>query len=112
MNKELEKAALSIIPDRSTEGWIDSFGATERIGFIKGATWHAKKHQALLDYVESDLIDRVYEANCPTAIEALKKIKAVVLHPELADKIDAAWVIRQYEINNLNYLDKLGSTYF
>ena len=72
----------------------------------------AKKHQALLDYVESDLIDRVYDANCPTAIEALKKIKAVALHPELADKIDAAWAIRQNEINQLNYLDKLGSTYF
>jgi hypothetical protein len=72
----------------------------------------AKKHQALLDYVESDLIDRVHEANCPTAIETLKKIKAVVLHPELADKIDAAWVIRENEINHLNYLDKLGSTYF
>jgi hypothetical protein len=72
----------------------------------------AKKNQALLDYVESDLIDRVYEAYCPTAIETLKKIKAVVLHPELADKIDAAWTIRQNEINQLNYLDKLGSTYF
>jgi hypothetical protein len=72
----------------------------------------AKKHQALLDYVESDLIDRVYEANCPTKIQALKKIKAVALHPELADKIDAAWTIRQNEIKQLNYLDKLGSTYF
>jgi hypothetical protein len=72
----------------------------------------AKKHQALLDYVESDLIDRVYEANCPTAIETLKKIKAVALHPELADKIDETWAIRQNEINHLNYLDKLGSTYF
>ena len=108
MNKELEKAALSIIPDRSTEGWIDSFGATERIGFIKGATWHAKKHQALLDYVESDLIDRVYEANCPTAIEALKKIKAVVLHPELADKIDAAWEKRKIDIQIENNLNNLG----
>jgi hypothetical protein len=35
----LEEAALSIIPNRSTTGWIDSFGATERIGFIKGAKW-------------------------------------------------------------------------
>jgi hypothetical protein len=112
MNKELEKAALSIIPDRSTEGWIDSFGATERIGFIKGATWHAKKNQALLDYVESDLIDRVYEANCPTAIEALKKIKAVVLHPELAYEIDKAWAIRQKDIQLEIYIDKLGATYF
>ena len=73
---------------------------------------HSKKNQALLDYVESDLIDRVYEANCPTKIQALKKIKAVALHPELADKIDAAWTIRQNEIKQLNYLDKLGSTYF
>ena len=37
----LEEAALNIIPDRSTAGWIDSFGATERIGFIKGAKWQA-----------------------------------------------------------------------
>ncbi len=65
----------------------------------------AKKHQALLDYVESDLIDRVYEANCPTKIEALKKIKAVVLHPELADKIDEAWEMRQKDIELQNYLD-------
>jgi hypothetical protein len=67
------------------------------------------KHQALLDYVESDLIDRVYEANCPTAIEALKKIKAVVLHPELAEKIDAEWTIRQYELNHLDYMEGLRS---
>jgi hypothetical protein len=74
----------------------------------------AKKHQALLDYVESDLIDRVYEANCPTAIEALKKIKAVALHPELADKIDAAWAIRQNEISRIeDYFDKhLDGNYF
>ena len=74
----------------------------------------AKKHQALLDYVESDLIDRVYEANCPTAIEALKKIKAVVLHPELAEKIDAAWAIRQNEIRRIEeYFDKhLDGNYF
>jgi hypothetical protein len=68
----------------------------------------AKKHQALLDYVESDLIDRVYEANCPTAIEALKKIKAVVLHPELADKIDAAWEKRKIDIQIENNLNNLG----
>jgi hypothetical protein len=73
---------------------------------------NVKKHQALLDYVESDLIDRVYEANCPTAIEALKKIKAVVLHPELADKIDAAWAIREKEIEIQNFLEDLGDTYF
>ena len=68
----------------------------------------AKRHQALLDYVESDLIDQVHEANCPTKIEALKKIKAVQLHPELADKIDAAWAERVREISDLNYFDKLG----
>jgi hypothetical protein len=37
----LEKAALNIIPDESTAGWIDSFSAWERQGFIKGAKWQA-----------------------------------------------------------------------
>lgn len=32
----LEELALKIIPDKSTKGWIDSFSATERVGFIKG----------------------------------------------------------------------------
>lgn len=39
MKETLEEAALNIIPDKSTAGWIDSFSATERIGFIKGAKW-------------------------------------------------------------------------
>ena len=39
----LEEAASSIIPDRSTASWIDSFGATERIGFIKGAKWQQER---------------------------------------------------------------------
>jgi len=41
--KTLEEAALNIIPDRSTTGWIDSFSATERIGFIKGAKWQQEQ---------------------------------------------------------------------
>ena len=68
----------------------------------------AKRHQALLDYVESDLIDQVHEANCRTRIEALKRIKAVQLHPELSDKIEEAWEERMKEISDLNYFDKLG----
>jgi hypothetical protein len=39
----VEEVALNIIPDKSTAGWIDSFGATERIGFIKGAKWQAQR---------------------------------------------------------------------
>jgi hypothetical protein len=39
----IEEAALNIIPDKSTSGWIDSFGATERIGFIKGAKWQQER---------------------------------------------------------------------
>jgi hypothetical protein len=39
----LEEAALNIIPDRTSAGWIDCFGATERIGFIKGANYQAKR---------------------------------------------------------------------
>ena len=50
--EEVEEAALSIIPDRSTAGWIDSFGATERIGFIKGAKWMQEKM-----YSEEDLLN-------------------------------------------------------
>jgi hypothetical protein len=46
----LEEAALNIIPDKSTAGWIDSFSATERIGFIKGAKWQAERM-----YSEEDL---------------------------------------------------------
>jgi hypothetical protein len=37
MKKEsIEEVALRVIPDKSTKGWIDSFGFTERVGFIKG----------------------------------------------------------------------------
>jgi hypothetical protein len=39
----IEETALNIIPDRSTAGWIDSFGATERIGFIKGVNYQAER---------------------------------------------------------------------
>jgi hypothetical protein len=45
----LEEAALNIIPDRSTAGWIDSFGATERIGFIKGAKWQKERSKEDID---------------------------------------------------------------
>jgi hypothetical protein len=58
------------------------------------------------------LIDKVYNSNCPTEIEALKQIEAVIDYPELADKIDEAWAMRQKDIELQNYLDKLGSTYF
>lgn len=44
MEKErLEKAALTILPDKSTPGWIDTHSATERRGFIKGAEWQAER---------------------------------------------------------------------
>jgi hypothetical protein len=48
----LEEVALNIIPDKSTAGWIDSFGATERIGFIKGAKWQAERM-----YSEEEMIN-------------------------------------------------------
>ena len=44
MEKEtLEQAALAIIPDKSTPGWIDTHSAIERRGFIKGAEWQAER---------------------------------------------------------------------
>ena len=46
----LEEFALNIIPDRSTAGWIDSFSATERIGFIQGVKW-----QQETSYSEEDV---------------------------------------------------------
>jgi len=49
----LEEAALNIIPDRSTAGWIDSFGAAERIGFIAGAKW--QQEQDKNKYSDSDM---------------------------------------------------------
>jgi len=48
----LEEVALNIIPDRSTSGWVDSFSATERIGFIKGAKWQAERM-----YSEEEMIN-------------------------------------------------------
>jgi len=48
----IEEAALNIIPDRSTAGWIDSFSATERIGFIKGAKWQAERMYSKEDMQE------------------------------------------------------------
>jgi len=56
-----EEAALNIIPDKSTAGWIDSFSATERIGFIKGAKW--QQEQDKNKYSEEEvfkIIDRVF----------------------------------------------------
>jgi hypothetical protein len=74
MNKEepkqetLEEAAENIIPDRSTSGWIDSFGATERIGFIKGAKWCAERMysetevlQLLLRLQQTESYDNLYD---------------------------------------------------
>lgn len=47
MEKEtLEEAALAIIPDKSTPGWIDTHSAIERRGFIKGAKWQAEQEYA------------------------------------------------------------------
>jgi hypothetical protein len=58
------------------------------------------------------LIDKVYNSNCPTEIETLKQIEAVVDYPEIADKINAAWAIREKEIEIQNFLEDLGDTYF
>lgn len=33
----IKRIALGKIPDTTTSGWIDAFGAHERTGFIKGA---------------------------------------------------------------------------
>ena len=73
---------------------------------------HKKKSQSLYNYVESDLIDKVYNSNCPTEVEALKQTEAVIDYPELADKINEAWAMRQKDIELQNYLDKIGATYF
>ena len=41
----LEEVALRLIPYKSTAGWMDSFSATERIGFVRGAKWMRNKIQ-------------------------------------------------------------------
>jgi len=41
--EKLEETALNIIPNKSTAGWIDTFGAYERTGFIKGAKYQAER---------------------------------------------------------------------
>jgi hypothetical protein len=62
----LEEAALNIIPDRSTAGWIDSFGATERIGFIKGAKWQQER----IGLMEIELRHtKTLLASCENALE-------------------------------------------
>jgi len=43
MKETVEEAALRIIPDKSTAGWVDGFSATERIGFVKGAQWQSEQ---------------------------------------------------------------------
>jgi hypothetical protein len=64
----LEEVALSIIPDRSTLGWIDSFSATERIGFMKGVKLQMKRSyseeevlQLLLRLQQTESYDNLYE---------------------------------------------------
>jgi hypothetical protein len=51
----LEEAALNIIPDRNIVGWVDSYSATERRGFIKGAKYQAERmysHEQVLTILE------------------------------------------------------------
>jgi hypothetical protein len=39
----LEEVALRIIPYQSTAGYMDSFSANERVGFVRGAKWQAER---------------------------------------------------------------------
>jgi hypothetical protein len=51
----LEEAALNIIPDRNIVGWVDSYSATERRGFIKGDKYQAERmysHEQVLTILE------------------------------------------------------------
>lgn len=66
----LEEAALNIIPDKSTAGWIDSFSATERIGFIKGAKW--QQEQDKNKYSEEEVIEiaKQYAKRCQATIQS------------------------------------------
>jgi hypothetical protein len=52
--EKLEEFALSIIPDRTTAGWVDAFGATERVGFIKGFKFSQLRQSQEL-YTEEDM---------------------------------------------------------
>ena len=72
MEETLEEAALSIIPDRSTAGWIDSFGATERIGFIKGAKW---QQEQILQFLYSEITERRPYSSSKMCEEVIKFIE-------------------------------------
>lgn len=56
LSVSVEDAALKVIPDKSTAGWIDGWSATERIGFIKGVKWQ-KEQTKLLEDSHKELLE-------------------------------------------------------
>lgn len=56
--KNIEEVALSIIPDKSTKGWIDSFSATERIGFVKGYNFAQQQKKNLYSEERINLLHK------------------------------------------------------
>jgi hypothetical protein len=69
----IEEAALNIIPDRTTAGWIDSFGATERIGFVNGAKWQAERMYSQEEVLELLRKAHFVEQNIEEWFEQFKK---------------------------------------
>jgi hypothetical protein len=89
----LEEAALNIIPDRSTAGWIDSFGATERIGFIKGAKWQQDNTDK--KYTEEDIREAIDMARMLSHVSCLEEGEHRIKYSNTEDDI----------INSLNKQD-------
>ena len=83
----IEEAALNIIPNKSTAGWIDTFGAYERTGFINGAKWQAER-----SYSEEEVLQLI----CKAFEAGFKKYEVVEAGLEgLETEIECNWILKK-----------------
>jgi len=88
----LEEAALNIIPNKSTAGWIDTFGAYERTGFIKGAKYQAERMYSK---------EEVFNLMCKAFEAGFKKYDVVEAGLEgLETDIECNCILKKYGKNN------------
>ena len=96
MKQTIEEAVLNIIPDKSTAGWKDCFGAYEREGFIKGAEWMQQQMkqtaaikrniEKILSQVHTKITRRKGKDYAPTSNEIQKEIDAVSSQTEMSNE--------------------------